>query len=67
MSIWRGSGVGEWACGYTSLELSGEVTTGHRDLKVINTLMLFSQGTGWIHLDKENRQKTDLKMKLLGL
>lgn len=67
MSIWWRSGVGQWACGYTSLELSGEVATGDRDLEVINTLILISQGTGWIHLDKEHRQKTDLKMKPLGL
>lgn len=32
MSIWKQSGAGDWAFGYTSLELSGEVAAGDQDL-----------------------------------
>lgn len=56
------SGAAKWAFGYTSLELSGGFVAGDTHLRIINILMLFSRGTGRIHLEKEYRQKRDLKM-----
>lgn len=61
MSIWLQSGAAKGAFGYTSLELSGGVVAGDTHLRIINILMLFSRGTGRIHLEKEYRQKRDLK------
>lgn len=56
------SGAAKWALGYTSLELSGGlIVAGDTDLRAVSILMLFSRGAGQLYLEKEYRQRRDLK------